>query len=264
MNRAEEPLPNYERVIFSNSAIELCLIQLKYPPIQRFTEESYMIGIKEVLANEYPLVNNEKGMNIVITPQGVSQTPGASMLRFTSIDSRWSVLLASEFVSLETREYTHFDEFSARFISILRNVITHFHLRHQLRIGLRYINEFRHPEGDNFETWHHLLNENLLGLSANTIFGGQIKQTIGEILTHRDDGHLLVRHGFLKGSTVAPTSTHPMKTEAFYLLDLDYYDDTPVTLEVEAIDERIKRYNEFLYRVFRWSIGTNELYLLLK
>ena len=82
MDKAKESHPNYERVIFNNSALELCIVQLKYPSIQRFSDEKYMVGIKEALADEYPLESTELGMNIVITPQGVSQTPGASMLRF--------------------------------------------------------------------------------------------------------------------------------------------------------------------------------------
>lgn len=260
MNKDETSLPKYDQVIFANSGLELCLVQLKIPPIQRFDEESYMADIKEALIEEYPLVNTEQGMNIIITPQGVNQTFGATLLRFTSIDSHWSVVLAQEFVSLETREYTHISEFSTRFANILHQLATHLHLRHQLRIGLRYVNEFRHPKGDSYEAWCSLLNPELLNPRANKILGGTVEQTIGEVLTQHDDGNLLVRHGFLKGTTVTPTAAHPAKTGPFYLLDLDYYNETPVKFDVEVPIEQIIRYNDFLYRVFRWSIGDGELY----
>lgn len=264
MSKAGELLPTYEEVIFNNAALELCLSQVKYPPVQRFTDDHYMLGIREALAGEYPLVSAEQGMNIVITPQGVNQTPGASMLRFTSIDSRWSVVLANDFVTLETRHYTTFNELSTRFANVLRSVATHFHLRHQLRFGLRYINEFRHPQGASYEAWTHLLNHGLLGLGARGVLGGRVEQSIGEVLTRRDDGHLLVRHGFLKGSTILPTPTHPAKTGPFYLLDLDYYDENPVKFDVEISIERMVRYHEFIHRVFRWSIGDGELYQYLR
>lgn len=264
MDKARESHPNYERVIFNNSALELGIVQLKYPPIQRFSDEKYMVGIKEALADEYPLESAELGMNIVITPQGVSQTPGASMLRFTSIDSRWSVVLSHEAVSLETREYSHIDEFSTRFASILDSIATHLRPRHQLRIGLRFINEFRFPDGDRYETWRRLLNAELIGLGFGGMLGGEVEQTIGEILTRRDDGRLLVRHGFLKGSTISATPTHPAKTGPFYLLDLDYSDETPTKFEVNAPIERMRRYNTFLYDIFRWSIGDGELYQRLR
>jgi uncharacterized protein (TIGR04255 family) len=264
MDKMDELLPTYDQVIFNNSCLELCLAQLKYPPIQRFTDDNYMVGIREALAVEYPLVTTEQAMNIIITMQGIGQTPGANMLRFTSIDSRWSIVLSSEFVSLETREYTNVNELSTRFANVLHHINTHFSPRHQLRFGLRYINEFRHPNADSYKVWMDFLNPDLLGLGARGVLGGRVEQTIGEVLTRRDDGHLLVRHGFLKGSTITPTLNRPAKTGQFYLLDLDYYDETPVKFDVETPIEQMLRYNDILYRVFRWSIGDGELYQYLR
>ena len=265
MDNIDELLPMYDQVIFNNSCLELCLAQLKYPPVQRFQDDTYMMGIREALATEYPLVTTEQAMNIVVSPQGViGHTPGASMLRFTSIDSRWSVVLSSESISLETREYTNVTEFSIRFASLLGHIDTHFNPRHQLRFGLRYINEFRHPKGDNYKAWMQLLNPDLLGLGARGVLGGRVEQTIGEVRTKRLDGSLLVRHGFLQGTTIMPTQNHPPKTGQFYLLDLDFFDETPVTFDVQHPIEQMQRYNDILYRVFRWSIGEGELYLYLR
>jgi uncharacterized protein (TIGR04255 family) len=255
----------YDQVIFNNSCLELCLAQLKYPPVQRFQDDTYMMGIREALATEYPLVTTEQAMSIIISPQGaIGQAPGANMLRFSSIDSRWSVVLSTEYISLETREYSHVTEFSTRFASILSNVDTHFNPRYQLRFGLRYINEFRHPNGDNYKVWTRLLNPDLLGLGARGVLGGNVEQTIGEVRTKRSDGSLLVRHGFLQGTTIIPTQNRPPKAGQFYLLDLDYFDDTPVAFDVQRPIEQMRRYNDILYRVFRWSIGEGELYQYLK
>src|SRR5207244_9735336 len=223
---------------------------------QRFHDDNYMLGIREALATEYPLVTPEQAMNIVVSPQGViGQTPGTSMLRFTSIDSRWSVVLSSEFISLETREYTNVAEFSTRFASLLSHIETHFNPRHQLRFGLRYINEFRHPKGDNYQAWTQLLNPDLLGLGARGVLGARVEQTIGEVRTKRLDGSLLVRHGFLQGTTIMPTQNHPPKTGQFYLLDLDFFDETPVTFDVQHPIEEMQRYNDIVYSVLRRLMG---------
>ncbi|GAC1371248.1 MAG: hypothetical protein NVS2B12_21940 [Ktedonobacteraceae bacterium] len=265
MDNTDELLPIYDQVIFNNSCLELCLAQLKYPPIQRFHDDNYMSGIREAIAAEYPLVATEQAMNIVVSPQGtIGQTPGTSMLRFTSIDSRWSVVLSSDFISLETREYTSVTEFSTRFASLLGYVDTHFKPRHRLRFGLRYINEFRHPQGDSYKAWMRLLNLDLIDSVARGVLGGRVEQTIGEVRTKRFDGSLLVRHGFLQGTTILPTQNHPPATGPFYLLDLDYYDETPVPFDAQAPIEQMRRYNDILYRVFRWSIGEGELYQYLR
>jgi uncharacterized protein (TIGR04255 family) len=253
-------LPNYDSVLFKNPALELSLVQLKYPPIPRFTEENFLIGIQEALAEEYPLVSIEQGMNIVISLQGIGQSPGSNMLRFSTLDSLWSVVLTNETVSLETREYTSINEFAKRWTDILAIVATHLQPRHQLRIGLRYINEFRHPAGDNYGAWSQWLNLELVGANLNNIFGGSIEQTIGEIRTHREDGMVLLRHGFLKGTTVIPTLSHPAKAGPFYLLDLDYYDETAIKFNASSSADCVIRYNDFLYRIFRWAIGEGELY----
>ena len=265
MANTDELLPIYDQVIFNNSCLELCLAQLKYPPVQRFQDDTYMMGIREALATEYPLVTNEQAMSIIVSPQGaIGQASGVNMLRFTSIDSRWSVVLSSEFISLETREYSHVTEFATRFASILSHVDAHFNPRYQLRFGLRYINEFRHPNGDNYKAWTRLLNPDLPGLGARGVLGGNVEQTIGEVRTKRTDGSLLVRHGFLQGTTIMPAQNHPPKAGQFYLLDLDYFDDTPVTFDVQHPIEQMRRFNDILYRVFRWSIGGGELYQYLK
>ena len=256
----KESLPSYEHVVFNHTYLELSLVQLRYPPVQRFSDESYMVGIKEAIANDYPLVSTEQGMNIIVTPQGVNQTPGAILLRFTSIDSRWSVILSADFVSLETREYTDINDFSERFASILSHIENHFQPRHQLRIGLRYINEFRHPDGDKYETWCRLLSPKLLGSGVDNAIGGKTVQTIAEILTEREDGKVLLRHGFLNGSTVVPAPTKQVKTGPFYLLDIDYYDETPVKFDIEIPVRRMISYNSFLYDVFRWSMDGGDLY----
>ncbi len=44
MSKTDELLPNYDQVIFNNSCLELCLAQLKYPPIQRFFDDTLVIS----------------------------------------------------------------------------------------------------------------------------------------------------------------------------------------------------------------------------
>jgi|GEM_PF-756525 len=268
MGKAGEQLPSYDQIHFNAPALVLTLVQLKYPPLLRFSEEGYLTDIKEALAEEYPLISTEQPVSIVISLQGVSQSvnlaPTANFQRFTSIDQQWSVLLTNESISLETRAYTGITDFSRRFAHILRHVADYLQPHYQLRFGLRYINEFRYPDGDSYAGWQRLLNPGLLGLGASGILGGTIEQTIGEVRTRREDGTLLVRHGFLKGTTVAPTAAYPAQTGPFYLLDLDYYDELPTKFDTDRPVQRMVGYNDILYRVFRWAISEGDLYQQLR
>lgn len=188
----------------------------------------------EALTEEYPLIGVEQGMNSVISSQGVGQSLGSNMLRFNTLDAAWSVVLINETVMLEAHKYTNISEFVRRWTSIPGIVAVHLQPRHQLRMGLRYINEFRHSAGDNYDAWSQWLNPELVGSNLKKVFGSDIEQTIGEIRTRCEDGMVLLRHGFLKGTSVIPTLAHPAKTGPFYLLDLDYYDETATRLVLKG------------------------------
>src|SRR4051794_36614418 len=73
MSKARDTLPHYEYEPFNNAALELCLVQVRYPVLPRFAEAGYLSNIQEALSEEYPLFGSEQSMNIVVTPQGVSQ-----------------------------------------------------------------------------------------------------------------------------------------------------------------------------------------------
>lgn len=264
MSRGKDLLPEYSHALFTSSAIELCVVQVKYPPVPRFADVEVQGAIQEALSEEYPIYGKEPSFNIVVTPHGINQTSGGDVFRFTTLDKRWSVVVGNEAVGLETREYSEIDELIERFTAILGHVSAHLKLRHQLRFGLRYVNEFRHPQGDRFERWRQLLNQDLLGLAAQNVLGGTIEQTVNELRTRRTDGTLLVRHGFLNGTTVPPSGSNiPSKGGPFYLLDLDYYIEAPMPFNAKPAG-RMRDYNSFMYRVFRWAVGDGDLYRLLK
>jgi uncharacterized protein (TIGR04255 family) len=264
MYKADTRLPSYDWTSFRASQLELAVVELKYPALARFKDESYLSSIKEVLSADYPLIETAPVMNLVVSPQGVSQSPSGTVLRFSTIDRLWTVGLGEISVSLESREYSDIDEFAQRFTAILADLEAHLRIRHQLRLGLRYVNEFRHVKGDSYAGWRGLLNPELLGIDGSDVFGGTVEHTITEIRTRRDDGTVLVRHGFLQGTTITPIVGQALKTGPFYLLDLDYFDETPHKFDVQAPAERIRTYNTFLYNVFRWAIGSGELYESLR
>jgi len=258
--RSIDALPSFERVLFSAAHLELALVQVRFPPFPRFEDQGYLTNLKEALAGEYPLPTVERALNVLFTPQGVSQSPGSLVHRFSTLDYAWSVTLTVDAVSLECRAYSEIRDFAARFCAILEQVRDTLKPRHQLRFGLRYVNEFRHPGGKVYEGWTSLgLNPELLGVGGRNVFGGTVQQTVSEFRTNRSDGSLVIRHGFLDGTTVAPTAARKPKSGPFYLLDIDYFDEHSGDFDARPIDRMIL-YNEFLDRVFRWCVGEGELY----
>ncbi len=258
--RSVDALPTYERVLFPAAHLELALVQVKFPPLPRFDEEGYLTNLKEALSSDYPLPALERALNVMVTPQGVSPSEGSKVYRFSSLDYQWSASLTADAISLECRTYSDINEFAARFCTILEKVRDTLKPRHQLRFGLRYVNEFRHPRGATYEGWADLgLSAELLGMGARNVLGGIVQQTVSEFRTNRSDGSLVIRHGFLNGTTVPPAAGRKPRSGPFYLLDLDYFNEQPGDFDARPVDRMII-YNEFLYRVFRWCVGNGELY----
>ena len=101
--RSVDALPSFERVLFPAAHLELALVQVKYPPLARFDDQGYLTDLREALAAEYPLPTVERALNVLVTPQGVSQSPGSLVHRFSTLDYAWSVTLTADAVSLECR-----------------------------------------------------------------------------------------------------------------------------------------------------------------
>jgi len=252
-------LPEYKHVVFKKSPLELCVAQVRYPPVPGFPEDDLALRLRKAMKKDFPFSALEHTMNLVVTPQGVHQSQGNATWRLTDLSKRWSVVVGEDNVTVETRKYSSFEELVTRTVSAIEMVGQALEISHQTRVGLRYVNEIRHDEGETYKTWTKLLAPDLLGVSRANLLGGEVEQTIAEARARRSDGSLLIRHGFLKGTTIAAPNQAPPKQSSFYLLDLDYFNEE--TEEYGAgLKERLIAYHSVIYRIFRWAIGEGDLY----
>lgn len=256
-------LPEYSRVLFRKSPLALSIVQVKFPPIEGFDDTASVRQFQTKLRTTYPQFRREPGVNFLITPTGVEQSQGSNTLRFDSLDHAWAVVISQESVSLETRSYRDIHDLSSRLTTLLETVEKVLDPKYQTRFGLRYINEIRHPEGTRYSTWRKLLNSDLFPTGFLETVGGHVDQTIAELRTSQPNGSLLLRHGFLDGTTVVPQQNQPPKNGPFYLLDMDYSDQTATDFDPDP-SQRLAEYNDILYRLFRWAIGDGELYQFLR
>jgi uncharacterized protein (TIGR04255 family) len=114
------------------------------------------------------------------------------------------------------------------------------------RLGLRYVDEIRHPEAKKPADWRRFLNEKLLGMVGGGELGDDVIQALQEIRLREDDGILAIRHGYL-GAEVAGG-------EPFYLLDLDYYDERPLPLEAGQLLPQLDAYHHAMHNVWETAI----------
>jgi uncharacterized protein (TIGR04255 family) len=245
-------LPEVDRVLFDQAPLVYTLVQVRYPATLRFGEQSSLAKLQDELAGDYPNARPEQQISVAINVGGIQQNQsGPTLWRFSTLDDTWSVVVGQDAVTVEARAYEDISSFSDRIRRVLEAIETHLRPTHQLRLGLRYINEFRYEDGGTMGTWKDLLNEQLLGLSGR--LGENVDHSFHEIRAQTGDGVLMIHHGLLRGSSVA-TPGVLVENKPYYLLDLDHFDETPVVWDVDQVVERVRNWNDIMYKLFRWSM----------
>jgi len=248
-------LPEAERVLFKNTPLRLVLGQIRFPLLLRFQDGAFLAPFQSALEGEYPLVRRERQPSLLVSPEGEVRSGLEALLRFSSRDSQWSVVLGESALTLEVRGYSSIDKFSSRFERVLLAAENHLGIKERSRLGLRYINEIRRDGATTLSDWSKLLNRELLGIAGTDLLDGPVAHMVQEFQVTRSDGLLAVRHGLLQGTIVVdPLATTSAPTGPFYLLDLDYYDGRQQTLNVKETTETFREYNDVMYRFFRWCL----------
>jgi len=236
--------PAYERRKYGSNDLRLVLCQVRFPILLRFDEPAFQAKVQDALRADYPRMHQEQQVAVTVGPGGLVSTPAGVQWRYEDLQAEWSVVLQGNSAGLETKKYRVFEDFAARLAPLLR-VLTELGVTVCERLGLRYINEFRHEAAQLPQDWKSLLHEDLLGIAGGDLWSGQIVHAIQEIRTKRSDGSFVVRHGY-----VNPDDGRG----SYYLLDLDYFDEEPRSFDEGGILSRLDDYHEEISKAFEMSL----------
>ena len=241
MSQARE----YARRKYGSNYLRLVLCQVQFPVLMRFDEPAFQASAQEALRGEYPRVQQEQQLAVTVGSGGLVSTPAGAQWRYRDLEGRWSVVLQRNFVGLETTDYDNFEEFSQRLAPVLR-LLEDLDVKVCERLGLRYINEFRHADGVRPEDWKALLREDMLGVASGELLGGEIAHAVQDIRTNRSDGTLVMRHGFVNsdGDNRGP----------YYLLDLDYFREGPQAFDGESVLNQLRTFHDGISHVFEMTL----------
>ncbi len=254
-------LPEYPLVVFEHSPLVLALCQVRFAPVLGLGDPTFVAHFQCAIQEQYPLVaQDEVGLQVSLAGGGLDLQHDLQRQRrwqFTDPTETWTVVLAPNFLALETREYRHFTEFLERLGEVIDALIEHVRPTFGLRLGLRYINEIR-PQRS--LTWSEVIRPELLGVLSESPFSERVVQMTQQIaLRYEGDQGITLQHGLLpRGTTVRPRGEEPASEESFYLLDIDAYRTFPPTaplpMDRQEICAHVEAFNRAVYRVFRWSV----------
>jgi len=248
-------LPDFPRVRFRKSPLGLVVGQIRFPILTRFSDGNFIAPFYEAIKQEYPRPRRVKQMGLQITQQGVQSVAAETLWRYAARDDETAVVLGEGAVTLEAKRYQSIEDFLDRFGRVLKAAQETLEVVDRVRLGLRYVNEIRHPEASTLTDWARLLRPGLVGFAATGILGEDVAHSFHELRVKRADGVLAVRHGLLAGAVLEGSPRSAQTDERFYLLDMDYYDEEESSLDVRTTLDQLRAYNEVLRRFFCWALG---------
>jgi len=249
--------------VLEHPPLVLALCQLRFSGVLAVADPAIVAPFQRAIQSKYPVTVPTQEVELVF---GIG--PNQSALRheqhsspqyqFTDQDDNWKIVLSQDFLSLETRNYEHFDDFLARLREALDALVKYIQPIVGTRIGLRYINEIR---SDNM-SWSDIIRRELLGpiavpeFTENTL---QIASTQQLLLRYANEQGINIQSGFIPaGTSVRPRQAEEIKEKEYYLLDIDVFREFPpfraLSMDTDVISHHVEMFHKTIYRMFRWSV----------
>lgn len=244
-----EPLP---RIQFKDNPLRVVIAQLRFPTEFGLAEPGVLARIQERLRQRYPVAQTiQQEMSLQFTVGGKAprrvQEASPGPIRFIGDDGAWVVTLGPDVLSLETTAYHDWAAFRARFEEVLDAVTDEVTPTQVQRLGLRFIDELKHPEARTLIDWSRFIEPDLLGTAATEQFAGLTTRAGEQITLIEGDDAATITHAY----TQSPRGADPPST---YVIDVDCFTAKAFALERELLRSKLERYHTAAWNLFRGNV----------
>lgn len=243
--------PSPAEVKLEDAPLFLVVTQLRFAPITKIEDQSYIAAFQEQVRGEYPLLFPERTtfsmtFGAPLPPNSVNTR---TVWRMTSLDGLWRLILGQDFIALETSAYLTREDFLGRWGRILAAFSENFHGVMGLRYGLRYVNRISNPEA--LARLPELVRREALGVTALL---PNPALSIAEVVYPIPEGSMVARWGSLPGNATHDPSIAAVPTPS-WVLDYDLFVDNSQTGKTISVQDVAQKADEFCrrgYSFFRW------------
>ncbi|SRR5579875_2477038 len=249
---AEVPLPR--------SPLLRTLAQVRLPKLVAMSPqriETTVGFVVEKLQDGYPILGEQREAQATLTPDGVTQTPGARLWQLRSPDESWQVTLGETFVSLATKTYSSRTDFTQRLETVLTVIAETIAPPFADRLGVRYTN--RIEDSTLLQRIEELVRPEILGgLAVPRPEEVALVHTISQSLYAIGPRMLHARWGLLPaGVTLDPEL--PTTVGSSWVLDLDSFTQVRSDFDPAELASAAKELAGAAYQYFRWAVTTEFL-----
>ena len=236
------------RRVYEKNPLKLVVCQVRFPVMTRFEQQGFVTPFEDAVRQEFPRIRQEQQVLISFTGGAPSAPAMAPSWRFQTADDSTSALLARDALTLETTAYSRFEDF-VPLVKLLVGALAGLDIRFRERLGLRYVNEIRHPDAQTASAWSNFINPAILGTVGGELLGDDVIHALENIRLREEDATVVINHGFV-GKDAVPSDGEP-----FYQLDIDFGDDRPAEFNGESTLEQVSSFHNRITNLFEMSIS---------
>ncbi len=254
MSQSLDPLidPVPDEVPLPRAPLARVIAQVRFPPVMSIERPEFVGPFQEAIRSSYPVLRPEREVGAVVGAQGLTEMQSGSIWRFHDSPGNWRASLSTNFLALETTEYTSLDDFHARLTSLLQAREAHIGWGLGDRLGVRYIDRIAW-EGP--AAARSMVRSEIMGVLAAP-FADESVQAVTETVFRlgQTDSLLKARWGMIPAHrTIDPAALEPAD-EPTWVLDLDAFTTEARPMDVNSVAAQARHFAERIYAFFRWSV----------
>lgn len=230
-------LPYVEPAQYERNFIDIVVCELRFPIILDW-ENKPPASIQKELRRDYP--HHDK----VLLKSNESEK--RLSLRLHSKNRKWTVAIKSDSILLQTKSYLNFEDFSDKLEAVVNKVKDKIDSDFFTRVGLRYVNLINFSP-DEFE---ELINRDLVAPILDNVYG-KVSESYQRVTGFTEHGLFNFSHGIYPDDTSGQS----------YCLDFDYFKEG---VEIKDTLELVKKFHEYNFKFFHWTLGKTALMKLGK
>ncbi len=227
------------------------LVQVRFPEILSIAKKDFVADFQEKIRRDYPINQQDDSIVLQLTSEGAKQSTSPNW-RFFDVNQEWRLSLTTNFITLETRNYSSRTDFTQRIGKIAQALSTTIKPAFMTRIGVRYINRIY---GVHLENMESLLNPEVIGF-ADASHREKVIRTMHETVSETEEGVVVAKWGYMPKSQTHEPDMMPAVAADSWFLDVDVYEDyqKPMVFDANQIEQKSMELATRSYGVFRWAV----------
>jgi uncharacterized protein (TIGR04255 family) len=247
-----EPL---RRIHLEAAPLVKVIVQLRFPSLAVLRDESVTDRFASDFSKDYPVIQEQRGANFLLTPTGLAQQPSNQRIwSLRSGDELWKLTFGEDMLALDSSVYPKRREFVTRFAQAVEKLVELADPPYFERLGLRYSNRIDDLEFI-FGPLKKMIRMEVQGPLATEPPGNiAVKHSLFDSIFIDGDYSIQTRCGVMPPRGVLDLEI-PVVEANTWVLDIDSYVEKRMHFAPSEVASKVYDLADRAYRMFRWVVN---------